>query len=121
MTTWHEDQLSAIDREGELQVAALRPDGTPRNPATVWHVAVDGDLFIRSVRGESGAWYRAARRTGTGVIDAGGLRADVVFTPDDTHDEAIDQAYHVKYGDGSAVRAITSPLAAATTLRVEPR
>jgi hypothetical protein len=35
--------------------------------------------------------------------------------------DAIDRAYHAKYGDGPAVRSITSPQATATTLRVEPR
>lgn len=120
MTDWTPADLAAIDGDGELRVAAHRPDGTLRTPRTVWHVVSDGDLFIRSVHGEEGAWYRGVQRTGTGTIDAGGVHAEVTFTRDDTHDKAIDQEYHVKYGDGPAVRSITSPEATATTLRVEP-
>ena len=121
MSDWNPDDLAAIDRDGELRVAAHRPDGTVRSPRTVWHVVVDGHLFLRSVRGEDGAWYRGVRRTGTGVVESGGVRAEVAFTPDADHDDAVDRAYHAKYGDGSSVRAITSETARATTLRVEPR
>jgi hypothetical protein len=39
---------------------------------------------------------------------------------DDLND-IIDSAYHRKYGGGSAVKAITTPLAATTTLRVDPK
>ena len=121
MSDWNPADLAAIDHDGELRVAAHRPDGTLRTPRIVWHVVVDGTLYLRSVRGADGAWYRGVRRTGTGTIDAGGVRAEVTFTPDDGSDDAVDRAYHAKYGDGSAVRSITSPTARATTLRVDPR
>jgi hypothetical protein len=97
------------------------PDGTLRPPTIVWHVVVDGALFIRSVQGEDGAWYRAVRRTGTGTIDAGGVHADVTFAADDSQDDAIDPAYRAKYGNGAPVQAITSAAAAATTLRIDPQ
>ncbi|MBN9325646.1 MAG: hypothetical protein BGO38_11190 [Cellulomonas sp. 73-145] len=119
MTDWSTAELSAIDRAGELDVAAYRPDGTLRPSTIVWHVVTDGALFIRSVRGQEGAWYRAVRRTGTGTIDAGGVHADVTFTPDDGHNAAIDRAYRAKYGSGSPVKAITNAAATATTLRVD--
>ncbi|CAM3541043.1 DUF2255 domain-containing protein [Occultella aeris] len=120
MTTWNPDDLAAIDNVGELDVAAHRPDGTLRNSRVVWHVVVDGALYIRSVRGQEGAWYRGVQRTGTGVVDAGGVHAEVTFTRDDTHDASIDAAYRAKYGGGSAVVAITNAVATATTLRVDP-
>ena len=120
MRTWTPDDLVAIDGDGELHVAAHRPDGTLRTPRIVWHVVVDDALYIRSVRGTEGAWYQGVQRTGTGTIDAGGVHTDVTFTHDDAHDDAVDRAYHAKYGEGEAVRRITSPDAAATTLRVDP-
>src|SRR5690348_592908 len=119
MTSWTSADLAAVDRAGELRIAAHRPDGTVRSPTIVWHVVVDDALFLRSVRGEDGAWYRAVQRTGTGTIDAGGVHAEVTFTPDHDHDAAIDAAYRTKYGTGSPVRAITSAVATATTLRVD--
>lgn len=121
MAGWSATELATIDGVDELHVAAHRPDGSLRTPRIVWHVVVDGQLFIRSVRGKAGSWYQGVLRTGTGVIDAAGVSAEVRFTPDDTHDDAIDQAYRAKYGSGSAVDHITSPTARATTLRVERR
>ncbi|GIG23601.1 hypothetical protein Cch01nite_43250 [Cellulomonas chitinilytica] len=121
MTDWDPADLAAIDHAGELRLAAHRPDGTLRPATVVWHVAVDGGLFVRSVRGDDGAWYRAVRRTGTGTVDAGGVHADVTFTRDDAHDPAVDRAYRAKYGDGSPVLSITAPAATSTTLRVDPR
>ncbi|PJI91160.1 DUF2255 family protein [Luteimicrobium subarcticum] len=121
MSTWDAADLTAIDSDGELEVAAHRPDGTLRTPRTVWHVVVDDRLYVRSVRGQDGAWYRGVQRTGTGAIDAGGVHAEVTFTPDDSRDDAVDAAYRAKYGTGSAVQSITSPVARATTLRVDPR
>lgn len=120
MTDWNPTDLQTIDRAGEILVAAHRPDGTLRPATIVWHVVVDGALFIRSVRGQHGAWYRAVQRTGTGAVEADGVHADVTFTPDASHDTQIDHAYRAKYGDGSPVRAITSATATATTVRVDP-
>ena len=79
MTAWNPTDLAAIERAIELRVAADRPDGTRQTPRIVWHVVVDNFLFIRSVRGENGAWYRALQRIGTGVIDAGGVHSGVTF------------------------------------------
>ncbi|WP_156253501.1 DUF2255 family protein [Pseudactinotalea terrae] len=121
MTLWKPAELTAIDAERESTVAAHRPDGTLRTPRIIWHVVAGGQLFIRSVRGTEGAWYRGVERTGTGVFEAGGIRAEVALVRDSAHDAAIDQAYRAKYGTGSAVLAITNPTATATTLRVDPR
>jgi|SRR5690625_3429592 len=121
MTSWNPTDLTAIDEAGESTVAAHRPDGTLRTPRIIWHVVTGGALFIRSVRGPEGAWYRGVQRTGTGVFDAGGVHAEVAFTRDDAHDAEIDEAYRTKYGTGPAVQAITNPLATTTTLRVDPR
>ncbi|WP_347354904.1 DUF2255 family protein [Intrasporangium sp.] len=120
MNTWTPQQLAAIDADSEIRVAAHRRDGTLRSPRIVWHVVVGDSLYIRSVRGTSGAWYRGVQHTGTGRIEADGRRTEVAFTHDRSHDDDIDRAYHDKYGHGGPVQAITSPEARATTLRVDP-
>lgn len=81
MSAWPTSDLAAIAAEDELRVAARRADGTLRDRRIVWHVIVDAALYIRSVRGEAGAWYRGVQ---AGVVDAGGVRAEVTFTPDPT-------------------------------------
>lgn len=74
MSDWSSADLAAIDADGELRVAAHRPDGTLRTPHVVWQVVVDDHLYIRSVRGTDGAWYRGVQRTGTGHTVAADVR-----------------------------------------------
>lgn len=120
MTTWSTDDLQRIDGQDEIRIAAYRPDRTLRDLRIVWHVVVNDSLYVRSARGTEGAWYRGVMRTGAGVIEVNREELAVTFAPDDTHDDAIDDAYRAKYGTGSPVRVITSTAARATTLRVDP-
>jgi hypothetical protein len=38
MTTWTSDELDNIGNADELQLATQRPDGSLRNPVTIWVV-----------------------------------------------------------------------------------
>ncbi|MET0162201.1 MAG: DUF2255 family protein [Microbacteriaceae bacterium] len=121
MTTWTEQQLTELDAVGEIRVAGRRDDGTLRPLVIIWHVVVDGVLYARSVRGGEGRWFRGVEQHWEGAITWRGGDAAVRFARDADHDPAIDAAYRAKYGTGSAVRAITSAVATATTLRIDPR
>jgi hypothetical protein len=61
MTDWKADELDAIARGSELEIAPLRPDGALREPVTIWVVHVGDDLFVRSVRGAAGSGYQGSR------------------------------------------------------------
>ncbi|MFZ2527350.1 MAG: DUF2255 family protein [Rhodococcus sp. (in: high G+C Gram-positive bacteria)] len=121
MSTWNENDRRSLERVGEIRVAGRRRDGTVRTPVIVWHVVVDGDVYVRSVRGSDGQWYRGVLRSLEGTISWDGTTRDVTYIPDDSADDAVDVAYAAKYGESSATRSITSLDARATTLRVEPR
>ncbi|GAA1162008.1 hypothetical protein GCM10009630_70380 [Kribbella jejuensis] len=121
MTTWTPDELRTLDRIDEIRVAGRRQDGSLRTLTIVWHVVVDGRLYVRSVRGAEGGWYKGVVRHHEGAISWDGETRDVTFVPDDTADDEIDAAYFTKYGNGSSTRAITNATAKPTTLRVEPR
>ncbi|TDD60369.1 DUF2255 family protein [Kribbella antibiotica] len=121
MSTWNAGELQALDRIGEIRVAGRRQDGSLRTLTIIWHVVVDGSLYVRSVRGAEGSWYKGVRRHHEGAIVWDGTTRDVVFVPDTTVDDEIDAAYLQKYGNGSPTRAITNAAARATTLRVKPR
>jgi hypothetical protein len=62
MTTWKADGLDAIAETHEIEIVALREDGALRDPVTIWVVRVGEDLFVRSVRGSAGSWYRGSQR-----------------------------------------------------------
>ena len=122
---WSEQDLAEIDRHDELAVAPRRTDGTLAAPRTVWAVHVGDGVYIRSVNGTDGAWYRTARARHEGHVRTGSVDADVAFVdigPDDAIEDRIDAAYHAKYARyPGPVDSITTARARATTLRVVPR
>ena len=124
MTTWTNDELDTIGDADELRIAALRPDGTLRNPVTIWVVRKDNELYVRSVKGGVAGWYRGTQATHQGHVQAGGVDKDVTFVDVDRGlDGPIDEAYRAKYRrfGGSYVDPMVAPAAQATTIRLVPR
>lgn len=119
---WSTEQLERIGRTGEVTLSLPR---NGRDPFTVviWIVETGGSVYVRSVRGADGAWYKRVATTPEGTLDVGGDRIPVAFRQVDADAvrEQIDTAYHRKYGDSEHVDAITAPRAVATTLALDPR
>jgi hypothetical protein len=123
MTTWNPTELGAVGAAGEIEISSLREDGSLTKPVTIWAVRVGEELYVRSVRGDAGGWYRAAERRHEGRIEADATARDVAYEDAAHHlDEEIDAAYKEKYGyPSSSVDSITTDAAKATTIRVVPR
>ena len=123
MTGWTQAELTAIGDANEIDITTLRGDGTPRPAVTIWVVRVGDDLYVRSVRGRSGGWFRHAVQSLQGRIRAVGAERDVVFEePDSSVHPAIDDAYRTKYRNSpSSVAAMITPDATAATFRLLPR
>jgi hypothetical protein len=102
MTAWTRDELDKIANADELRLATTRPDGSLRDPVTIWVVRHGDDLYIRSYRGPSGSWFRRAR---------------------ERLDNQIDAAYRAKYRrySGTYVDPMVAPQARATTIKLVPR
>jgi hypothetical protein len=77
MSTWTKDELDKIAAAGELELASLRRDGTLSNAVTIWVVRVGEDLYVRSWKGDDGAWFRATQERHEGHITAAGVAKDV--------------------------------------------
>jgi hypothetical protein len=124
MTTWTSDELAKIRASEELEIAPLRPDGTLRDPVTIWVVRHGDDLYVRSVNGPTAAWFRGAQIRHAGRIRAGAVEKDVsLVDADHAIDEEIDKAYRSKYHRYSenTLRRITSADARSTTGKLIPR
>ncbi|HTT95448.1 MAG TPA: DUF2255 family protein [Solirubrobacterales bacterium] len=123
MADWNPTELEQLAVAREIEVSALREDGALTKPVTIWAVRAEGDLYVRSVRGGAGRWYRAAGERHEGRIEAGDTAVDVAFEDAPHHlDEEIDEAYKRKYGYPSdPVDSMITADARATTTRVVPR
>jgi hypothetical protein len=122
MTVWRDEELADIGATDELRIAPRRRDGTLQRPRIIWVVRRGEDVYVRSVHGPDGTWFRGVQVTHAGHVSAGGVDADVVLEDaDHALDDEIDEAYRRKYGRSStAVDRITSPEARSTTLRFVP-
>ena len=123
MSPWTADDLSNVGAAHELELATVRRDGSLRKPVTVWVVRVDDDLYVRSWRGRTAAWFRAAQDRREGHIQAGGVDKDVLFIPaEDRINDQIDAAYRTKYRHSATfVEPMVSSEARATTIRLATR
>ena len=124
MTAWKSDELAKIGTAEEVQIAPLRRDGTPGKPVTVWVVRHGDDLYVRSVKGRDGAWFRGVQATHEGRARAGGVEKDVTFV-EASHDfdEEIDAAYRQKYRRyaGRILNSVLTPDARSATIKLMPR
>jgi hypothetical protein len=121
---WSADELTRIGRAEELEIAAVRRDRTLRKPVTVWVVRHGDDLYVRSVKGRDGAWFRGVQATHEGRTRAGGVEKDVTFV-EASHDfdAEIDAAYRQKYRRyaGRILNSVLTPDARSATIKLMPR
>ena len=124
MTAWTRDELPKVARAEELEIASVRPDGTLRKLVTIWVVREGDSLYVRSVKGTTGAWFRGTQERHEGRIRAGGVEKDVTFVnADHDIDDAVDAAYRAKYRRyaGSILNSVLTPQARSTTIKLVPR
>lgn len=124
MTAWRDEKLAKLGAAEEVQIASIRRDGTLGKPVTVWAVRQGDDLYVRSVKGRDGKWYRDTQERHEGQIRARGVQHDVTFVDAaaDVHD-AVDAAYRTKYRRyaGSILNSVLTAEARASTTRLVPR
>ena len=123
-SVWTGQELDSIEHAEELEIASLRRGGELGSRRTIWVVRVDDEIYVRSVNGPGSDWYRGTRARQEGRIQAGGVTKDVTINDaDEETNDRVDAAYRAKYGHYAAyiLKAITSPEASSTTMRLDPR
>ena len=120
MTQFDADTLRALRDSKEV---AIRTEKHPANAVVIWVVAADDEVFVRSVRGTKGRWYRDLAGGGPATLELGGRRLPVQAVPanDPAAVEHASREYLRKYGPGPYATAMVQPDIVATTLRLEPR
>ncbi len=121
MNAWTSEELNKIGKAEDLELAALRDDGTLRKPVTIWVVRLGDDLYVRAVNGRKGVWFRSTQVRHVGHIKAGGVEKDVTFEDADPGlNDQIDVAYRTKYRRYAAniVGSILTPQARSSTTKL---
>jgi hypothetical protein len=123
MSGWKPAEIDAIGNAEEVQISSTGRDGNLRKPVTTWVVRHGDDLYVRSVRGRSGNWFRGAQETHRGRIRAGRVQQDVTFADADNPTDEIDEAYKNKYRRyaGSILNSVLTPQAREATFKLVPR
>ena len=75
MTAWRDEELADIGGADELRIAPLRRDGTLQRPRIIWVIRHGDDVYVRSVNGPDGAWFRGVQARHAGHVSAGGVDA----------------------------------------------
>ena len=121
--TFDRPTLELLDGAKEVDIETVRPDGTSRR-RTIWIVVDSDDVFVRSVRGDRGYWYQAARENPDQISLHVRGRTLPVRAEAATDDDSVDRcsrALTKKYRPGASTESMLVPNVLGTTLRLEPR
>ena len=118
------ETLRLLDETKEVRIETRREENAPAHRTIIWVVTVDGDVFVRSVRGEKGRWYREVSTNPSAALRVGDRRIPVRAVPvtDNPTVGAVSEAYRSKYGRTSpgSTKAMLQPETLLTTLKLEP-
>jgi hypothetical protein len=125
MPGWTSNELGKIGNAEELDLSSMRRDGTLRDPVTMWVVRDGDDLYVRSMHGRSGGWFRGTQTRHEGHLRAGGVDKDVAFVvdTDPALNDRIDAVYRSKYRryGTNIVGGVVNPASRASTIKLVPR
>jgi hypothetical protein len=113
--------IESLDAAIEVEAQTPRRDGSTSS-RPIWVVVSDGDAYVRSYRGASGAWYRRAKADGalTLVVDGTKVNATVQPVVDNEVNRRVSDAYREKYSARSPgpTETMVDDDVSATTLRL---
>ena len=116
--------LERIDETDEVYIETRRDRGSPEHRTIIWAVVVDGEVFVRSVRGNKGRWYREISSNPQGALHVGEDRIPVLASPanDGAIIDAVSEAYRAKYEESlpGPTAAMVRPDVLPTTLKLSP-
>ena len=107
----------------DAREVTIRTDKHPKTGVVIWVVVGDGEVFVRSVYGTRGRWYRDLAAGGAGMLEIASRQLAVQAVPE-SDPGAVDRAsreYLRKYQPSPYARAMVKPDMLPSTLRLEPR
>lgn len=119
MPKFDADTLRALRETKEI---AIRTGKRPATSVTIWVVVAGEDVFVRSVRGAKGRWYRDLAEGGPATLEVGGrqLKVQAIPAPDAESVGRASREYLAKYRTSPYAEPMVGAEVLPTTLRLEP-
>jgi hypothetical protein len=117
------DLLKRLDERREVRIETVRPDGTTRL-TIIWIVVEQGEVYVRSWKGERGYWYQAAREEPEQVwlvIDKRRVPVVAVSAGDEESISRCSAGLRRKYARSGSLAGMLNADVLHTTMRLEPR
>src|SRR6202035_5941236 len=107
----------------DLREVAIRTEKHPESAVVIWAVVADDEVFVRSVRGTKGRWYRDLATGGPATLAFAcrQLAVQAIAVSDPTAVARASQEYLQKYQPSPYAQAMVRSDVLPTTLRLEPR
>ena len=116
------DWPADLETVPEVEIETRDADDAPMHRTTIWAAVEDGDVYVRSVRGGKGRWYRDVIANPVASLNVEGESIPVRAVPAGDP-ESVGRAtagYRRKYSDSSALDSVLRDEILDTTLRLEP-
>jgi len=118
------ETLRILDETKEVYIETRRDGDSPEHRTIIWVVVVEDEVFVRSVRGQRGRWYREISSNPEGAMHVEDDRIPVHATPatDGPTVDAVSDAFRSKYEESSPgpTAAMVRPEILPTTLKLSP-
>ena len=113
----------ALTELRDFRAVAIRTERHPESAVVIWVVVADDEVFVRSVRGRKGRWYRDLATGGSATLEFAGRRLAVQAHPASDADSIAraSREYLSKYRPSLYAQAMVRAEVLPTTLRLEPR
>jgi hypothetical protein len=116
--------LALLDETEEVRIETRRDEDAPEHRTIIWVVVTGGEVFVRSVRGPKGRWYREISSHPEGALHAGDTRIPVraASATEESTVEAVSEAIRSKYEQSAPgpAAAMLRPETLPTTLKLSP-
>ncbi len=118
------ETLRLLDETKEVRIETRRDGDSPEHRTIIWVVVVEGEVFVRSVRGQRGRWYREISSNPEGALHVKNDRIAVQAAPatEEATVDAVSAAFRSKYQQSSpaSTEAMVRPETLPTTLKLSP-
>jgi hypothetical protein len=120
--TFERAAIDDLAQAEEIDLVTSAGPGKPTRRRTVWVVVVDNQVYVRSVRGPAGRWYRDLVGHPSATIHHTGRALATRASPatDTATVEKVSQAYATKYANSPYMPPLLRAETLPTTLRLDP-